>query len=380
MNRSQLITESMEFKQWLYQEDTKLQRQFKTEGTEVLLGKFGRFKTTYIYKNGTSNRSKEAANIMATPAMEANRKLDYLGFPNVAVNTLIVDGYTDKNAVLGGGQQSAFAFASRGRHGMVLSMQLLQSKIIIDDIVHEYAHMYWHNSMSKMAKDLFINKHKELVNQLKPEELTNPEDIKKKLENYLTRRQFARGLYNKIKFYSPGFSEKTDIEDWIIKPENRDVIANIVNKYVSNVLSYGDLTDATGIQFLQIFPNEMHRVLPGKEVADILANELQSYAHFHQHQGTFDDNMMSAIIQKILMKALMKAAPNFANYAIQHISEPEGQLARDALYKKFNLPSSYSAANYDELWAETVEKASKKLRSVNPELLKLLKDAIFLSR
>jgi hypothetical protein len=374
----------MQFKEWFLNEDTQLQRQFKTDGTELPLGNYGRFKTTYIYKNGTPNRFEEAAKILPGPAMEANRRLDYLGFPNVAANTIIADGYTNDNWIVGGGQRSAFGYANRKKHGQVISLDRFYYDPV-ETFVHEYAHMYWHNSMSKMAKDLFINKHKELVGQLKQEDMFNDDMLKTKLEEYMTRPAFVAGLLHSIQQRFAHFDNVKDIEDEIIKPQNQEIIAEVVDKYVFTMLMHDELPDKEGNRLglspvPNMFSHEVWSSLPGKEVAENLAKTIRSYAAINQHQGALDSHEIEKAIKNSLKLSMAKVGPEYVKYVIEKISYPDGKIARDALYKKFNLPSSYSAANYDELWAETVEQASKNLRSLNPELLKLLKDAIFLSR
>lgn len=42
-------------------------------------------------------------------------------------------------------------------------------------------------------------------------------------------------------------------------------------------------------------------------------------------------------------------------YDYDRIGEPEGSKLRDFLYKQKMIPSSYAAANVDELWAVSVE-------------------------
>lgn len=66
-----------------------------------------------------------------------------------------------------------------------------------------------------------------------------------------------------------------------------------------------------------------------------------------------------------------------ASSTVKSLGTPEGSGLRNFLATK-GFPSSYGAANVDELWAETVAKAASNLRSIDPGLRKLLIQAITL--
>lgn len=62
--------------------------------------------------------------------------------------------------------------------------------------------------------------------------------------------------------------------------------------------------------------------------------------------------------------------------AKRDIGKPAGEELRRAIHSQGITPSSYAAANFSELWAETVEYAAQNLNSIHPELKKLLVDIL----
>lgn len=369
----------MKFKLWLTNEDTKLARQFKSEGSEIPLGKFGRFNSIYIHKNNTPDNSKEALQILQQSAPEANYRLSYLGFPSHKSKLIINDGYSHEHPIQGGSSAS-FGYASRTQHGMTISLEAMKINAV-DTLVHEYAHMYWF-MMSPKAKNLFINQYQQFYDQLTDEDIQ--QNVKPEILHKFVQKLQAYNLPNKIinivqnEYHKSG--QNIPIMKFLTNPKNKELLINQISSAIHSFFIHHDFPVQDGKTYLgddSEFSTSSTQSITAEKLLDKI---ITSYNFFHTiNQGTEDINYFfkSHILHDYIDKELVQAGEK---YLKKYISKPSGELARYSMAQKFKLPSSYSAANYDELWAETVEEASRNIKNLNPLLKKLLMNAIFLSR
>lgn len=369
----------MNFKLWLI-EDTKLARKFKSEGTEIPLGKFGRFNSIYIHKNDTPDNSKEALQILQKDAPEANYRLSYLGFPSHTAKTIINDGYTFQHHIMGG-ESSAFGYAIRNQHGMTISFDFIKQNGAIDVLVHEYAHMYWF-MMSPKAKNLFIKQYQEFYDNLTDKDIQqniNPDILLQKLLDKLQSMNLMNKIANIIQKEYQINGQNIPVMKFLMT--NKESLIKKIEPEIHSFFMYADFpVHDDGKTYLGDESEFTHGSTQALTAEKLLNQIINSYNHYYKlNQGTEDLNYFfnNRLLKNYIDKTVLQAGES---YLKQNISKPSGQYARYSMAKKFKLPSDYSASNYDELWAVTVEEASKNLKNINPQLKKLLMNAIFLSK
>lgn len=384
MRRGEINSFIMKFKVWLLDEAVQLIHQHKqVQDTEVIyLGKFGRFKTYYLYRKGGENRSAEVSEQMKFKSVKANDGLSSLGFPSNNITTIITDNVKSTIApdINFGG------YASRESHGIVLNY----GDLCTNALVHEYAHAYFFN-MPRVAKNLFINKYSEYLKDF-TQSVEGFASIKAKL-----RRQFfdkiKQGKLSEFLIYelsSRYNKDKNDssLIDFIVLPENAEEIITFINDKLVSWCIFNKIPlsakdkfsayDGSPIEDDDKVNYYISQFISGDKIYNGIIKNYKLYKDFNQHEGG-----LSSYINEVFFWDLLKSS-DISRDVLQYYNKEDlghyDDAGREAMAAKYNLPSPYSATNYHELWATVVEYAAMNLKSIDPKLKKLLVQTITMSR
>lgn len=375
----------MKFKDWLLDEAVQLIHQHKqVQDTEVVyLGKFGRFKTYYLYRKGGENRSAEVTGKMKIVSEKANDGLSSLGFPSNNITTIITDD--DVKSTIE--PKINFAgYASREGHGIVSRYMNLTSNVL----VHEYAHAYFFN-MPRVAKNLFINKYSEYLKDF-TQSVEGFASIKAKL-----RRQFfdkiKQGKLSEFLIYELSSRYNKDRNDssfidFIVLPENAEEIITFINDKLVSWCIFNKIPlsakdkfsayDGSPIEDDDKVNYYISHFISGDKIYNGIIKNYKLYKNFNQHEG----GLSSYINEKLFWELLTSG--DISRDVLQYYNKEDlghyDDVGREAMAAKYNLPLPYSATNYHELWATVVEYAAMNLKSIDPELKKLLVQTIMMSR
>jgi hypothetical protein len=155
-------------------------------------------------------------------------------------------------------------------------------------------------------------------------------------------------------FASPAMKKK--VEEVFTKEFN-----NFLNNYGHNQMKYSARLSVSGIfsSFMSKLRMRKAKLKTLTDVEDVLIEVMK--AKFYAGTIDFADETSKE-----------RYGQEKSKVAIQGVSKPEGAGFRDYMHRNSNLPSSYAAANVDELWAETVDFATRNIRGINPELRSML--------
>ena len=393
----------MKFKEWLLDEAVArlLHHYQKNKDAEFeYLGKFGRFKTYYVYKKDNENRKEKALDGMKLWSVDANYKLDQLGFPGQSVTTLISDRI-DQESVAGRAYQSrlpivkdndgnivqrAYARDVAG-HGIMVKFDYIDEVFFMSVLIHEFAHAYYY-TMPKVARDIFVNEYKKYeryfdekgfndlsnkdynkaVDDLKKKHKYKVSFIKDHFKKLIEKNNLREFLYNNLISYYDKLDDNNFLE-FIISPENKNAVVKLLHDAMmkwKDVYGSGPY-NAYYMDFLR-GDKLLNKIIERYKELDRLLGYHGKNISLERSQinlsFVFKDYMLDDLIEEIEIP--------------YHVNDID--LKKELMTKKYNLPWSYSATNYHELWATVVEYAAMNLKSIDPELKKLLIQTIMMSR
>ncbi len=185
-------------------------------------------------------------------------------------------------------------------------------------------------------------------------------------KNLISNENYLEKYFNRMKNKVINIENTAPISYYAPKNKEKEIVA-IINKEINDFMSYisypsnGNKYEPIHIDGIRIFDSfraklrlRKSKITKFEDVVDTLKEVLDKFIIFTNLKHT-----ETSVKNKNI---------DFGNV----LSKPEGNSSRESMKKLFNLPSSYSASNPNELFAEVVTYAANNLNSVDKELRTML--------
>jgi hypothetical protein len=485
----------MNFKEWLFSEQSQILRDFLPTHQVIHLGKIGLWQVYSALEGSTSPRVLTIDEYKAGPKYKtdyfverlgdvkmhcenAAHALQKIGFPKYSTNMIFADLRNRRNYITGGGvggYASVGNWTAGSKHGFVVDRNDINERTI----VHEHAHMWWDNILSKEAKEKFKRWYEKNVgnwikkpenyasyaqenklDELKQKMLSAAKDhsrifieeletaLDRKLENYFKMQNAENeSEFIEASLWLPGrwlpgrlkkeitLSSSISYRDINLKAGEIIGVECVWGGYILNHRD-GDRYESKVIKRDKIFEfvefdeelletelkfNSKSELLkkfkkikkPSQYFAPKSDEDKINKAFEEAMQSIFDNYLGSTqfeysnrmfmgnpyntfvsmlskrfkagkikstedigsifedMVKKVYLKDLNVKELGYDVYDMQ-IDKPEGNALRDLIQRKGVVPTSYAAANYDELWAELVTLSIFQPHTVSKELKTIL--------